>query len=187
MPSTEVNGLVFIHIPKTAGCSITKWLTTHFNTKPTLSKCMHPSTSMINIPFDETFAVVRNPWDRTVSLWAFWNKIKKTNVSFDEFVRNIRDYKFNERSWFTLDQPQKVWIPNGVTYLLKFETLEEDFKVIQEKLGCFEPLSHINSSEHDDYKTYYIKETWDIVADVFKDDIEEFGYTNHHLTDDSKN
>ena len=178
MPSVEVNGLVFIHIPKNAGCSITKWLATHFSSKPTLSKCMHPSTSMIEVPFYEIFVVVRNPWDRVVSLWAFWNKNNRTNIPFDTFVRNLHTYKFNEKAWFTFDQSQKAWFPNGVTYLLKFETLEEDFKVIQEKLGCHEPLPKINTSEHDDYRTYYTPETWDIVSNVFKDDIEEFGYTN---------
>jgi hypothetical protein len=42
----------------------------------------------------ETFAVVRNPWDRVVSLWAFWNKTRKTDIPFDTFVRNLKDYKF---------------------------------------------------------------------------------------------
>lgn len=35
-----------------------------------------------------------------------------------------------------------------------------------------------NTSEHDEYEKYYTQETWDIVAEVFKDDIEEFGYKN---------
>jgi hypothetical protein len=151
---------------------------TQIKVKPTLFGCIHPSTSMIKTPFNETFTVVRNPWDRVVSLWAFWNKTNRMNTPFDTFVRNLHTYKFNEQSWFTFDQPQKAWFPNGVTYLLKFETLEEDFKVIQGKLGCNEPLPKINTTEHDDYRTYYTQETWDIVANVFKDDIEEFGYTN---------
>lgn len=178
MPSFEINGVVFIHIPKNAGISITRWFAKHFKIKPTQTGYIHPETSMIKIPFDETFAVVRNPWDRTVSLWSFWNKMNRMDISFDEFVRNIHTYKFHEGAWFTLDQSQKTWIPDGVTYLLKFETLEEDFKLIQEKFGCFEPLEHENTSEHDEYEKYYTQETWDIVAEVFKDDIEEFGYKN---------
>lgn len=101
---------------------------------------------------------------------------KKQNVPFDDFVRNLHEYKFQETSWFTFDQPQKAWIPNGVTYLLKFETLEDDFKVIQKKFNCFEPLLSMNMTEHEDYRTYYTQETQDIVADVFKDDIEAFNY-----------
>jgi hypothetical protein len=99
----------------------------------------------------ETLAVVRNPWDRIVSLWAFWNKLKKDDVPFDTFVRNLSTYKFQDNSWFTFDQPQKAWIPNGVTYLLKFETLDQDFVQIQNIYGCTDPLPKINESVHDDY------------------------------------
>jgi hypothetical protein len=124
----------------------------------------------------QTFAVVRNPWDRVVSLWAFWNKLKKEDVLFDAFVRNLQSYKFSENSWFTFDQPQKAWIPDGVTYLLKFETLEQDFVQIQNFYECTDPLPKVNVSQHEDYHTYYTDETRDIVAQVFKDDIEAFGY-----------
>jgi hypothetical protein len=34
----------------------------------------------------------------------------------------------------------------------------------------------MNMTEHEDYRTYYTQETQDIVADVFKDDIEAFNY-----------
>ena len=147
--------MTFIHIPKTGGISITNWFIKNFASKikSNMSNIRHPSTEMTDLKTPETFTVVRNPWDRVVSLWAFWNKIKKTNVSFDEFVRNIRDYKFNERSWFTLDQPQKVWIPNGVTYLLKFETLEEDFKVIQENAELPVQTRREAASRHDFHET----------------------------------
>jgi hypothetical protein len=180
----SINELTFIHVPKTAGASITTWFVSNFRSLKRHDMkihTLHPSTEMFENLTSETFAVVRNPWDRVVSLWAFWKKIKKTDVPFDTFVRNLGNYKFAEQSWFTFDQPQKAWFPNGVTHLLKFETLEEDFKVIQEKLGCNEPLPRLNTSEHDDYHTYYTPETWDIVANVFKDDIEEFGYTNYKV------
>jgi hypothetical protein len=107
--------------------------------------------------------------------------MKNSDIPFDTFVRNLGTYKFSEESWFTFDQAQKAWFPNGVTYLLKFETLEEDFKVIQEKLGCNEPLQRLHKTEHDDYHTYYTPETWNIVAELFKDDIETFGYKDDTL------
>lgn len=167
---------MFIHIPKNAGYSISRWLINNFTGKYLDTGCIHPSTSMIKQKFEESFAVVRNPWDRTVSLWAFWNKIKKTEITFDYFVRNLHTFKFNEISWFTLDKPQKTWIPEGVTYLLKFETLEDDFKIIQNRLGCHDPLLKINQSQHDDYKSYYTSETWNMVSEIFREDIESFGY-----------
>ena len=175
--------MTFIHIPKTGGISITNWFIKNFASKikSNMSNIRHPSTEMTDLKTPETFTVVRNPWDRVVSLWAFWNKIKKQDVPFDDFVRNLHNYKFHEAAWFTFDQPQKAWIPNGVTYLLKFETLDEDFKLIQEKFNCTEPLCHINSTKHAYYKTYYTLETWNIVSEIFKDDIETFGYENQRF------
>ena len=161
--------LTFVHIPKTGGMSVRMWLSKN------TPRYIHPSLPMITP--QQTCAVVRNPWDRVVSLWAFWNKLKKANIPFDNFVRNLSSFKFNDVSWFTFDQPQKAWIPNGVTYLLRFETLDRDFVQIQNLFGCTDPLPKINASDHADYHTYYTDETRDIVARVFKDDIDTFGYT----------
>lgn len=181
MPCMKIKNGVFVHVPKTAGNSISRWIREIRPSRVYAEYPVHAALSNIQDSYDFSFCVVRNPWDRVVSLWAFWNKIKKENVPFDDFVRNLKDYKFSDRSWFTFDQPQKAWIPNGVTYLLKFETLEEDFKVIQEKLECTEPLLRMNTSEHAEYHTYYTPETWAIIADVFKDDIEAFGYSTDVL------
>ena len=171
-----VDNLVFIHIPKTAGISISTWLSSYFNI---INFGYHYSTNTIKNTY-ETFAVVRNPWDRIVSLWSF---VKETNLSnipnFDEFVKNLNLYKFNESTWFTFATPQKYWIQNGVTYLLKFETLEEDFKIIQNRLQCYEPLPIINTSKHEDYHKYYTQETWNIINKLFEEDIITFNYVDN--------
>ena len=134
-----------------------------------------------------TCAVVRNPWDRVVSAWAYekknplkmFRRFERTPPppSFDEFVRNLSSYSLVDRVWFTWATPQKEWIPNGVTYLLRFETLEEDFKQIQTAFGCSAPLKRVNTSDHTDYRSYYTPETQAIVAELFKEDIELFAYT----------
>lgn len=169
---------VFIHIPKTAGSSITQWIKDNTSYREYFEYPIHAALSNIQDSYDFSFCVVRNPWDRVVSLWAFWNKVKNTNVSFDTFVYNLNTYKFSEDSWFTFDKPQKAWIPDGVTHLLKFETIVQDFVQIQTLFECLEPLRNINASEHSEYHTYYTQETWDIIATTFRDDIEAFGYGN---------
>jgi len=180
MPALTVNGLTFVHIPKTAGKSVTRWIHDNFRDKlycPDLAYT-HPKLSMIDNVGTDTFAIVRNPWDRIVSLWAFWTGcVIHPDVPFDTFVRNLDKYTFADWAWFTFAEPQKGWIPEGVTHLLKFETLEEDFRVIQERLGCFEPLPCVNASVRSNFRQYYTDETRDIIAQVFKDDIEAFGYT----------
>jgi hypothetical protein len=189
MPTTTVKDLTFIHIPKTGGSSIANWLRTHHIddiVRPhwTDVKFMHQSASMIPKIATNTLAVIRNPWDRVVSLWAFWKDMKSNentpnaDIPFDTFVKTMNTLKFAPNAWFTLDLPQKSWIPNGVTYLIRFENLETDFQQIQTYLNCNEPLPHLNKSEHSpDYHTYYTPETQELVATMFKDDIDEWGYT----------
>ena len=104
------------------------------------------------------------------------NKGYDTNIFLSYEYRNLNLYKFNESTWFTFATPQKYWIQNGVTYLLKFETLEEDFKIIQNRLQCYEPLPIINTSKHEDYHKYYTQETWNIINKLFEEDIYMFNY-----------
>jgi hypothetical protein len=189
MPTTTIKDLTFIHIPKTGGSSIANWLrTNHWEdiTRPHWSdwKFMHQSSDMIPSIGAKTFAVIRNPWDRTVSLWAFWKDMRSNKntpnatISFEDFVKNMNTFRFSPDAWFTLDLPQKAWIPDGVTYLIRFENLETDFKQIQDYLGTNAPLPHLNKSTHEsDYHTYYTSETQALVATMFKDDIDTWGYT----------
>jgi hypothetical protein len=179
MVCMKVKDCVFIHIPKTAGSSITQWIKENTSYREYFEYPVHAKLSNIKDSYEFSFCVVRNPWDRVVSLWAFWNEVKNTHVSFDTFVYNLNTYKFSED--FTFDQPQKEWIPDGVTHLLKFETIVQDFVQIQDLFGSSVPLLNINASEHTEYHTYYTQETWDIVATIFKHDIEAFGYGDDSL------
>jgi hypothetical protein len=63
-----------------------------------------------------------------------------------------------------------------VTHLLRFENLEKDFKIIQDICQCYQPLGMINKTNHAHYRTYYNEETRQVVAEIFKEDIEAFGY-----------
>jgi len=188
MTTNIVKGVTFVAIPKNASTSIGYWLHVNFLRQITYPKTggVHASLPMIEDATPVTCAVVRNPWSRVVSAWAYEkrNPLKSflrreplETPSFDDFVRNLNKYSLIDRAWFTWATPQKEWIPNGVTYLLRFETIEEDFKQIQELFGCFAPLKHTNESEHGDYRTYYTPETQAIVAELFREDIEAFNYT----------
>ena len=187
MTTCIVKDVTFVAIPKNASTSIGQWLHQNFLRQITYGKvsCIHCPLPLIENATPVTCAVVRNPWDRVVSAWAYEKRnpfrymrrwMTRDSPSFDEFVRNLSSYYLVESAWFSWATPQKTWIPDGVTYLLRFETLSEDFRVIQDLFGCSVPLPHDNRTDHDAYRSYYTDETRALVADMFKEDIEAFGY-----------
>jgi hypothetical protein len=87
---SEKYNISFVHIPKNAGTSITKFLGTNNNF------FVHINWSAIKKPQVPTFAVVRNPYDRLVSIYKYNNY----EFSFKEFVETIRDSHYlNFTNW----------------------------------------------------------------------------------------
>ena len=62
-------------------------------------------------------------------------------------------------------------------HILRYENINEDFKLLQNKLKWYEPLPHANATVECDYKKYYNDELINIVADHYRQDIKEFGFT----------
>jgi hypothetical protein len=61
--------------------------------------------------------------------------------------------------------------------VIKLEEIDSKFHIIQDLLGCKEPFpTALNASEHDHYSTYYTSETKEMVAEMFKEDFDHFGY-----------
>jgi hypothetical protein len=178
------NNLTFVHIPKSAGSSVVEWLSRNFEYERISG---HPNLSMIKKSWNvsRSFAIVRNPWARMVSSYFYlqqykfyWenNNIKSIDdfPTWDQFVGKL-DY--DTQSWNSLSTNQCKWIEPGVDFLFKAESLTEEFKVIQNLLNCAKPLPYINTSTHNDYKTYYTTDQKNKIANIFKEDIELYNYT----------
>jgi hypothetical protein len=64
-----------------------------------------------------------------------------------------------------------------VDYIIKYETLEQDWKNMFNHLNMQAPeLPVINKSNHQNYRKYYDSETDALVRYLFKKDIEYFNY-----------
>ncbi len=134
--------------------------------------------------FDEAFkfTFVRNPWDWQVSNYAYalqtpahgQHDIIRELGSFDAYVR----YQFAERapsqgSFILDDDGQQI-----VDFVGRFETLQQDFQTVCEKIGVTAELPFLNASKRkQDWRDYYTDETRSLVEELFEADIQRFGYS----------
>lgn len=128
------------------------------------------------------FGIVRNPWDWQVSLYHYILERKKHWAH--EEVKKCSDFNdYIESGKFKIGHPSQNHFftnENGdlmVDYIAKFETLEDDFKTICNRIGIINELPHLNKSQRDDYRKYYNAKTKQLVEEYFKKDIELFNYS----------
>lgn len=126
------------------------------------------------------FAFVRHPLDRLVSsyhhilkdTWSRHHKTVNSMKTFDEFV----DWSTSNNNY-----PQKDFVTDDdgnviVDFIGRHERLVDDFNLICKTIGINTSLSHLNNTNHRDYRTYYNQDTMRKIVKLFKDDIEFFGY-----------
>ena len=183
---------IFIHIPKNAGNTVLRQLGcygAHESYADYLKKDMRRFKQYYK------FSIVRNPWDRMVSAWAFLKsggshledkmyakKYIEPFNSFDDFVTAW----INKRYVFKMVHfyPQWAFICNlagniQMDFLIRFEELEAGLATVNKKLslGWPEKLPCRNpSSREKSYQDYYSEESKQIIANVYQTDIEMFGY-----------
>jgi hypothetical protein len=139
------------------------------------------------------FTVVRNPYDRAVSEYHVRKRLMPwVKMSFKDFVmdRITQSGRFNWKSLFRSkgeraleDQFESqfdfVHDEKGklmVDFIAKYESLEADFQKICNKLGVQGKLPVMNTSKHDDYRSYYDSDTIRRIADIYQKDLEVFKY-----------
>lgn len=125
-------------------------------------------------------AVVRNPWDRMVSVWSYQRQTipdrhpLAVELDFTEYVRaGGSGASFMTFSDFAGDGEGGL----AVDTVLRVEELDEDFADVCEShgLGRVE-LPRKNTTRRPAYREMYDDETKTIVAEHFASDIERFGY-----------
>ena len=98
---------------------------------------------------------------------------------FDNWIMNIKDNAFDGSLMSLLNQKetQMRWLNHIVPdIVIKIEEVDSKFYMLQDLLQCEIPFPHVNKSQHDDYRNYYTPVTQKIVAELFKEDFEAFGY-----------
>lgn len=130
------------------------------------------------------FTLVRNPWDRMVSYYAWLRdqrfahpdvSLARTR-SFADFLSDpVVQSRFRTSSTrsYTTDSAGQ----DHASACIRLEHFEDDARVLWDHLGFSLALPHQNRSQHRTaYEGYYSAQTRDLVADLFMDDIDRFGY-----------
>lgn len=184
---------IFIHIPKTAGLSISKAI---FNRNIGHRKIEHLELyDLERVRSYFTFSFVRNPWDRMLSAFTFlksgginhrdkaWAQANLEDFyDFDSFVKALKNRRQASRImrhkhfWpqysFICDRNMKI----RVNYVGRFERINEDFISIMNRLNIDSKLYKTNESKHNNYTEYYSQETKEIVSLLYEEDIVLLGY-----------
>ena len=159
---------IFVHIPKNAGTSIKDFFNRDRGDKlciPLVKINKHDTIHQIKLKVPELyssfrkFAVVRNPYDRTLS-WYSYLEGKK-----DEFKKWLKNpiHKL---------EPQYTWVDETVV-IIKYENLNEG---LNKFFGKEIDLPVTNKSKHDHYLELYDQESLDVVYSRYREDFEKFNY-----------
>lgn len=191
---------IFIHIPKNAGTSITHWLVDELDGIETSGPVysipeeqkekykLHQNEkhrTLSQYPNYEDYyswAIVKNPFDRFVSMYHWTQRFKKRyrNITWEDWLKiSVSDKREEAFEFFRNSQCQFISDYSGeeISKIIRFENLQEGLKEIANKLDIPLILPHENKSTRKPYQEYYDKKSIDVVANLFADDIEYFGYT----------
>lgn len=133
------------------------------------------------------FAIVRNPWDRIVSQFAymqvrpdlmdFLGMSPDTEFkSYLDLIQTKQHVQWMQQTHFILDRNRKLLVDK----VGRMETFQSDSTEILNKVGFandqFE-IKHTNKSKRKEIDFYYSDaESVQMVRDIYADDIEFFGY-----------
>ena len=135
------------------------------------------------------FAFVRNPWDRALSIYSY-RKQQVDNPKSVNYRQNIPD-SFEQWLQESAPSPQLEHLAddNGnvlMDFIGRFENLQADFQAICSRINL-PPINlpHIRKSAHKRYTDSYSPQARQLVDELYKSDIEHFGYTFEQQTTSS--
>ncbi len=187
------NQCVFVHITKSAGTSLALSL---FGELPYHYSAVQYRVILGRKDFDQfyKFTFVRNPWDRVYSAFSYlkgggWNGDDK--IWADENLGEIDTFSEFVMDWLSVDKlgshihfwPQSKFICDRkgkpiIDYIGYFENIDDDFNYILKQLSLQpKTLKRTNTSKRTDYTHVYTHEMKDKIAQIYSDDIKNFGYT----------
>lgn len=191
---------IFIHIPRCAGTSIELAINGKPNNGSNFS-FKHLTASYAKILYKDywddyfKFSIVRNPWSRMVSMCKcedFYGCIlHKNKLNIDQYVKKFPKVEIDHRTDCNINHHDTIYdnsvfknlLLDDLDFVGKFENLEENFIFLKKTLGLevnkfplFERTQSGPRIRNNHYSTYYDDNTRERVAQLYAQDIKDFGY-----------
>jgi len=182
--------IIFVHIPKTGGTSISKALFGKFSGHAYLFEYF-----LANKSYTQNFykiCVVRNPFDRLVSAYSHLSQknIRDENKSlledldvgsFDDLIKCLDDSRKCKiiQNTILMLRPQYEFIKHNkikMDSIYRFEYFHEIKDHLKETLNIEIEIKHLNSTKRLSYKKYYNDYSISVVKKIYKEDLENFNY-----------
>ncbi|MEM7801551.1 MAG: sulfotransferase family 2 domain-containing protein, partial [Chloroflexota bacterium] len=123
------------------------------------------------------FSVVRNPWDRMVSVSSYFD------LDFKAYIKEIDRY-WEDQNIKIHSLPITTYTHNNgtpfVEFICRFESLQPDMNLVFDQIGIDRrDLPLVNQSKHKHYAYYYTDFEREKVDHIYREDIKFYGYSFH--------
>ncbi|MEZ4485270.1 MAG: sulfotransferase family 2 domain-containing protein [Syntrophotaleaceae bacterium] len=128
-----------------------------------------------------TFTIVRNPYDRAVSAFAYLQKTGKIDkrYTFKDFCAEVLSEKGIAFDPHFDPQSDGLFCDGKLIpqFLARFESIQEDWSTIAAAIDGPLSLPHINKSKRrKTYSDYYDHAARELITDLYRDDLANFDY-----------
>lgn len=202
----------FVWVPKAAGTSVAKWLRKGVGLQdlPSIRHIRELSEikarEAIAITFGHqsidalveaavvradhlaaaySFAFVRNPFERLVSLWRYLNRLKKIEQpSFDDFVRAIEHQRpttgLHNLHGLSMASPMVSWLQPtqwaGPREIFRVEELEGAIATLRKKLRITEDFRAYNAAQDPSPMVEISGRSVEFIHEFYSDDFQAYDY-----------
>ena len=178
---SEKRKFIYMKPTKTAGTSLLRYVLEHenldvFHQKDQPKEFNHWLKNLTDSDLSDyyIFSVVRNPWDRLVSVASYFNiKVKDFLLNSNSFRQ---DSKIHQHSL-----PQFYYSYNNgkcfVDMICRFESFQEDINLVFDQIGINrKQLPVKKKSKHKHYSYYFGRKEIEAVKYLVEKDVDYFGY-----------
>lgn len=190
---------IFVHVQRTAGSSVEKWLCGEdwWRIEP---ETKHMLVSQAKRKYSKywhdyfKFSIVRNPWDRVVSMTKFGEflgvHLKNRIINVDKYKNKYgypltieNDPRFSKRKNLVNEnhsehQVYQNILDDELDFVATYENLYEDMKYVKDKIGIKTPFNYkrAQTKNKKDYRTYYNEEKIEEIRDLYYWDVVNYNY-----------